>query len=337
MATWALGIDLGGTNIKIAAISESEGILFEETQPTDTATGPEGVVRQLAFMADAIYQRAAETLDTGLFAGVGLGAPGAVDVVKGTLSCAPNLPGWQQSHALRDQLRLRLEEAHGLATTVIIENDANAAAYGEAIFGGGNAFRDFMLVTLGTGVGGGIILDRKLYRGPSGTAGEIGFMIIDFEGESVHAGIRGTIEGMIGKERIVELACSEALGAHRSPRLAELCSLDFSRLSPRHLEKAAREGDAAALRTWERIGSILGVGLANVTALMDIRKFVIGGGIAAAGELIFEPAMMQLHRSTLPSMHDGLEIVPARLGNKAGIYGAAALCFASGKPVASDA
>jgi glucokinase len=90
------------------------------------------------------------------------------------------------------------------------------------------------------------------------------------------------------------------------------------------------------LQTWQRVGTILGVGLANVTALMDIRKFVIGGGIAAAGDLIFEPAMMQLHRSTLPSMHEGLEIVPARLGNKAGIYGAAALCFSSGQPLRGD-
>jgi glucokinase len=335
MASWALGIDLGGTNIKIAVVGELEGILFEDTQPTDTSAGPEGVVRQLAFMADACYQRAVETLDADLFAGVGLGAPGAVDAARGTLSCAPNLPGWQQRYALRDQLRLRLEQAHGIKTSVILENDANAAAYGEAIFGGGNAFRDFMLVTLGTGVGGGIILDRKLYRGPSGTAGEIGFMIIDFEGENVHAGVRGTIEGLIGKERIVEMACSQK--PDLSPRLMELCHRDTDRLSPRHLEQAAKEGDAVALRTWERIGSILGVGLANVTALMDIRKFVIGGGIAAAGELIFKPAMMQLHRSTLPSMHEGLEIVPARLGNKAGIYGAAALCFASGKPVASDA
>lgn len=336
MPSWAIGIDLGGTNIKIAVVDESEGILFEDTQPTDTAAGPDGVVRQLAFLVDALYQRAAETLDTGLFAGIGLGAPGAVDAAKGALSYPPNLPGWGQRYDLRDQLRLRLEQAHGIKAFVIIENDANAAAYGEAIFGGGNAFRDFMLVTLGTGVGGGIILDRKLYRGPFGTAGEIGFMIVDFEGTSVHAGIRGTIEGLIGKERIVEMACSPEMQAERSPRLAELCNRDFSRLSPRHLEQAAKEGDAAALRTWERVGAILGVGLANVTALMDIRKFVIGGGIAAAGELIFEPAMMQLHRSTLPSMHDGLEIVPARLGNKAGIYGAAALCFNAEKSSGLD-
>jgi glucokinase len=333
MAAWAIGIDLGGTNIKSAVVDEADGILFEDSQPTDSAAGPDGIVRQLAFMADAIFQRAAEMFDTGLFAGVGLGAPGAVDVTKGMLSYPPNLPGWER-YPLGERLRARLDEAHGIQTSVLIENDANAAAYGEAIYGGGSAFRDFMLVTLGTGVGGGIILDRKLYRGPSGTAGEIGFMIIDFEGSSVHAGVRGTIESLIGKERIVEMACThEGL----SPRLMELCHHDTERLSPRHLEQAAREGDAVALRTWERIGSILGVGLANVTALMDIRKFVIGGGIAAAGELIFEPAMMQLHRSTLPSMHDGLEIVPARLGNKAGIYGAAALCFSAAQHPGNNA
>lgn len=335
MASWAIGIDLGGTNIKTAVVDEFEGILFEDLQPTDTSSGPEGVIRQLAFAADNLYQRAAETLDTGTFAGIGVGAPGAVDARTGTLSYPPNLPGWG-CYPLRESLRSRLEQAHGIRSVVLVENDANAAAYGEAIFGGGNAFRDFMLVTLGTGVGGGLILDRKLWRGPNGTAGEFGFMIIDFEGPSVHAGVRGTIESLIGKARITEMACSgNAVGAI-SPRLLELCGNDQDRLSPRHLEQAAREGDEMAIRVWQRIGTILGTGLANVTALMDIRKFVIGGGISAAGELIFEPALMQLHRSTLPSMHEGLEIVPARLGNKAGIYGAAALCFNSGQPLGSD-
>ncbi|MBN1929807.1 MAG: ROK family protein [Chlorobiaceae bacterium] len=336
MPSWAIGIDLGGTNIKTAVIDEAAGILFEDAQPTDSAAGPDGVIRQLALLASDLYQQASESLDAGDFAGVGLGAPGAVDAAQGMLSYPPNLPGWGR-YPLRDRLRQRLEEAHGLSVPVLVENDANAAAYGEAVYGGGSAFRDFMLVTLGTGVGGGIILDRKLYRGPTGTAGEIGFMIIDFEGSSVHAGVRGTIESLIGKERIVELACREGGEQGLSPRLMQLCSLNVDGLSPRHLEQAAREGDRFALQIWHRVGEILGVGLANVTALMDIRKFVIGGGISAAGELIFEPALMQLHRSTLPSMHDGLEIVPARLGNKAGMYGAAALCFGSGQPPGSDA
>jgi glucokinase len=335
MPSWAIGIDLGGTNIKTAVVDEAEGIMFEDSQPTDSASGPEGVVRQLALAAADHYQRASEILDTDMFAGIGVGAPGAVDSLRGTLSYPPNLPGWGR-YNLREQLQLRLEESHGLTASVLIENDANAAAYGEAIYGGGNAFRDFMMVTLGTGVGGGIILDRKLYRGPNGTAGEIGFMIIDFEGESVHAGVRGTIESLIGKERIVELACSLIHEPGTSPRLMELCKYDPKRLSPRHLEQAAKEGDAAALQAWQRVGTILGVGLANIVALMDIRKFVIGGGIAAAGQLIFEPALMQMHRSTLPSMHEGLQIVPARLGNKAGICGAAALCFASGQTISRN-
>jgi glucokinase len=335
MASWAIGIDLGGTNIKTAVVDEVAGILFEESQPTEATSGPEGIVRQMALAADTLYQRAAESLDTGLFTGIGVGAPGAVDTKQGTLSYPPNLPGWGR-YPLEARLRSRLEEAHGIQAGVLIENDANAAAYGEALFGGGNAFRDFMLVTLGTGVGGGIILDRKLYRGPNGTAGEIGFMIIDFEGSNVHAGVRGTIESLIGKKRIVEMACSSGAGQGFSPRLEQLCGSDRSRLSPRHLEQAAREGDAFALHIWQRVGTILGTGLANVTALMDIRKFVIGGGIAAVGDLVIGPALMQLHRSTLPSMHEGLEIVPARLGNKAGIYGAAALCFRAGQPVRYD-
>lgn len=328
MPTWAIGIDLGGTNIKAAVVDEEKGILFEDSRPTAASGGPAAVVRQLAFMTAELYRRADEALDTGLFAGIGVGAPGAVDSIRGVLNYPPNLPGWTCC-ALSHDLQHALEEDHGISAQVLLENDANAAAYGEAVFGGGTFFRDFMMITLGTGVGGGIILDRKLYRGPNGTAGEIGFMVIDFEGPSVHAGVRGTIESMIGKARIVELACSLIKEDGASPLLTKLCSNDHSKLSPRHLEKAAEEGDPVAIRTWQRVGSILGVGLANIVALMDIRKFVIGGGISAAGKLIFEPALMQLHRSTLPSMHDGLEIVPARLGNQAGVCGAAALCFAS--------
>lgn len=335
MPSWAIGIDLGGTNIKTVVLDEVRGIVFEDSQPTDAASGPDGIIRQIALIAADHYQRAAESLDAGFFAGFGVGAPGAVDTKRGTLSYPPNLPGWGRV-ALRDELQATLERSHGIAAPFLLENDANAAAYGEALYGGGNAFRDFVLVTLGTGVGGGIILDRKLYRGPNGTAGEIGFMIIDFEGDEVHAGVRGTIESLIGKKRIIGMACGMIDRSSGSRRLAELCGGDVSRLSPRHLEQAALEGDPVAQRVWLRVGSILGVGLANIVALMDIRKFVIGGGIAAAGSLIFEPAMMQLHRSTLPSMHDGLEIVPARLGNKAGMCGAAALCFGTGHPIRSD-
>jgi glucokinase len=247
-------------------------------------------------------------------------------LLKGVLSYPPNLPGWT-IFPLRDELQKCLHEKEGLSIPVFLDNDANVAAFGEAIYGAGREFRDFLLVTLGTGVGGGIVLNRKLYRGPYGTAGEVGFMIIDFDGSTLHAGIRGTIESFIGKKGLVAIARRMIESSPTGSSVGKWCNHDYTKLSPRHLEHAAREGDAVALALWQRVGSILGVGLANVTSLMDIRKFVIGGGIAAAGNLVFDPALDQLKRSTLPSMHEGLELVPALLGNQAGMYGAAALCF----------
>jgi glucokinase len=326
MSRWAIGIDLGGTAIKAAVVSEEKGILADRRIPTDTRSGPAGIVGQLGAIIAELYRVASEMFDSFEFAGVGLGVPGAVDAEKGVLSYPPNLPGWTIV-PLREELQQWLREKENLSLPIILENDANAAAFGEAVYGAGREFRDFLLVTLGTGVGGGIILDRKLYRGPNGTAGEVGFMIIDFEGPTLHAGIRGTIESLIGKKGIVALACKMIEAAPSGSSVGLLCNHDYTKLSPRHLEHAAMDGDAVALAVWQRVGSILGVGLANVTSLMDIRKFVIGGGISAAGNLVFDPAIEQLRRSTLPSMHEGLELVPALLGNKAGIYGAAALCF----------
>ncbi len=326
MSRWALGIDLGGTAIKAAIVDEKHGILTDRRVPTDTASGPEGIVIQLAGIISDLYTLASRTMDPAQCAGIGLGAPGAVNAEKGTLSYPPNLPGWSVV-PLRDNLEHCLKQHKELSIPVFIDNDANAAALGEALYGAGREFRDFLMVTLGTGVGGGIILNRKLYRGSSGTAGEVGFLIIDFEGSSIHSGITGTLESLIGKKSIVELARRMIDASSSGSSVGRFCDNDYTKLSPRHLEHAAIEGDAVSLAVWNRVGSMLGIGLANVVALMDIRKFVIGGGISAAGSLIFDPALDQLRLSTLPSMHDGLELVPALLGNKAGMYGAAALCF----------
>ncbi|MBN1278465.1 MAG: ROK family protein [Chlorobiaceae bacterium] len=327
MSRWAIGIDLGGTAIKAALVSLQRGILLERSVPTETSSGPEGIVAQLAGVIGSIVAETPSGFHIDAFDGIGLGAPGAVDIATGKLSYPPNLPGWT-TFPLRDALVRALEGSLPGSARVFIENDANAAALGEAVYGAGRHFSDFLMVTLGTGVGGGIVLDRKLYRGPNGTAGEIGFMIVDYQGSSVHAGIRGTIEGMLGKEHIVEYARARIKENPESGRmLSGLCMHDFGKLSPRHIERAANEGDPLSLAVWERVGLVLGVGFANVTALMDIRKFVIGGGISAAGTLFFEQARQVLLRSTLPSMHAGIELVPAELGNRAGMHGAAALCF----------
>ncbi|NMW20300.1 MAG: ROK family protein [Chlorobiaceae bacterium] len=326
MSRWAIGLDLGGTAIKAAIVGEKSGIVTDRTIPTDTASGPAGIVAQLAKIIADLYRVASQALDSADCAGIGLGAPGAVNADTGTLSYPPNLPGWTIV-PLRENLQDCLRQEEHLSIPVFIDNDANAAALGEAVYGAGRDFRDFLMVTLGTGVGGGIILNRKLYRGAHGTAGEVGFLIVDFEGSSLHAGIRGTLESLIGKKGIVALARRMIDASPSGSSVGKFCGNDYTKLSPRHLEHAAKEGDEVSLALWNRVGSILGVGLANVVSLMDIRKFVIGGGISAAGNLIFHPALDHLRDSTLLSMHEGVELVPALLGNKAGIYGAAALCF----------
>lgn len=325
---WAIGIDLGGTAVKIALIDRHSGIADHERHATRLDDGPEGVVEQIAALACASYHRGVDRFGPDSFAGVGLGAPGGVDSTRGILSYPPNLPGWTR-YPLRDALRKTLEQKGLSLPALMVDNDANAAALGEAYFGAGQTFSDFMLVTLGTGVGGGIILNRSLYRGSHGTAGEIGFMTIDYRGQSVHAGVRGTLEGLIGKEKIVTLAKERYHEHSRRLWSPQHHGEDLSLLSPRTLEHAAHSGDGIAMSIWREVGSILGVGLAGAVALLDIRKFVIGGGISAVGDLVIVPALDRIRHSTLPSMHDDLEVIRASLGNDAGVYGAAALCFES--------
>ena len=326
MSQWAIGIDFGGTAIKAAVVDKERGILTDRRVFTDTASGPRGIVIQLSAIIADLYREASRKNSAENFVGAGVGAPGAVNSRKGLLSYPPNLPGWSVV-PLRDELQSCLMEREKLSISVTLDNDANVAALGEARYGAGREYNDFLMVTLGTGVGGGIVLDRQLYRGASGTAGEVGFMILDFEGPTIHAGIRGTLESFIGKKGILAIARQMMDATPFGSSAGTLCGNDYSKLSPRHLEEAALAGDEVSIALWHRVGSLLGVGLANVVVLMDIRKFVIGGGISAAGNLILAPALAQVKKSTLPSMHEGLELVPALLGNKAGMYGVAALCF----------
>ncbi|ARM31574.1 ROK family protein [Prosthecochloris sp. HL-130-GSB] len=323
---WALGVDLGGTAVKLAVIEEGGGLVLHERHATVLDKGPEGIVSQIAKLSYGLYRKYTTSSNDSGFCGIGVGVPGAVDKEREVLSYPPNLPGWTR-FPLRSALDSELSKLLGRDAVTVIDNDANAAALGEAFFGAGKECNDFMLVTLGTGVGGGIVLDRSLYRGSHGSAGEIGYMTIDFRGSSHHAGITGTVESLIGKQHIASLGRARYREHARELWNESVHGPELSRLSPRTLEKAARAGDTVAESVWDEVGTVLGVALASVTALVDIRTFLIGGGISAAGDLIVRPAYRQLLRSTLPSMHDDLRIIPASLGNQAGVYGAAALCF----------
>lgn len=325
MEPFAIGVDLGGTAIKAAAVSQSGHILSEIERPTEAEKGPETVIENMLTSIAAVLEDISKVQAHTALQGIGVGVPGVVSLDGGTISYPPNLPGWTVVR-LGERLQTELQRREGLQVPVLVENDANVAALGEAMFGAGQNFSDFVMITLGTGVGGGIILNRKIYRGSTGAAGELGHITIDYQSECIHAGIRGTVEGFIGQRRIVEYA-KALLAKTASPILQDLCAGDWEKLDPKLLCRAAELGDGVALETWQFVGEVLGTALGTVVSLLDIRKFIVGGGVSGAGEFILKPARAQLRRFTLASMHEGLEIIAAQLGNRAGVMGAAALCW----------
>lgn len=325
MEHFAIGVDLGGTAIKVASVSVSGNILLEHKLPTEAAKGPETVIENILAGICTVLNETLKMHARDLLSGVGIGVPGVVSLDGGTISYPPNLPGWTVVR-LGDILRTELERRKKLMLPIFVENDANVAALGESTFGAGRQFSDFVMITLGTGVGGGIIINNKIYRGVTGAAGELGHMTIDYRSERIHAGIRGSLEGLIGQQRIVDYAKSLMADAP-SKILHELCDGDLSCLDARLLSEAAQRGDSIALETWRFVGEALGAGLGTIVSVLDIRKFVVGGGVSGAGDFILKPAREALYRYTLKSMHEGLEILQAKLGNRAGVMGAAALCF----------
>ncbi|MCS6988886.1 MAG: ROK family protein [Chloroherpetonaceae bacterium] len=320
MPEFAIGVDVGATFIKFALVSRSGEMLAEARELTEGEKGKAIVVRNvLKGVATLLDGR-----DRADLLGVGIGVPGVVGY-DGVIKTLTNVPDWENVH-LAALAQAEMRRAFGFAPPIYVENDANLAALGESEFGAGKAFRDFVMITLGTGVGGGIILNKKIFRGSTGGAGEIGHVTINYDGETVHAGIRGTIEGLIGHRQITAYARA-LLSQSPSKIIGELCDGDLSKLDPERLTEAAKRGDEVALRVWRYVGEVLGAGIGTLVSILDARKFVVGGGVAGAGEFLLKPTLEQAQRFTLAAMREGLEILPATLGNRAGVMGAAALCF----------
>lgn len=211
-----------------------------------------------------------------------------------------------------------LEERTGLP--VVIDNDANAATYAEWLYGAGRDGVNVIMVTLGTGVGGGLILDGKLYRGSQLGAGEIGQMTLDPQGVPGHYGNFGALEKHVGNNQIAERA-GQLYREAGLTRSAEACT-------PLALQNGADGGDEIARRVWEEIGLHLGITLCDIVWLLNPDRIVIGGGVAKAGEYVFGPIRKTIAERTMKIFHEKLEIVPAALGNDAGIIGSAALALA---------
>lgn len=295
MERCAIGIDLGGTKINGGLVDQSGQILTTLRRPTPVQDGPAGVLQAIKEMTAQLLKQAGSSQ----VVGIGLGIPGVLDREAGRVIFSPNLV-WHNVPVL-DTFR-----EFGLP--VDMDNDVRCHALGEMHFGAGRGFRDFLLVTLGTGIGAGIVLNGELYRGGSGMAGEIGHIPLRPGGPVCGCGKRGCFEAL----------CS---GKNIGRRAREAGIADSSRT----LFEKAGAGDPAARELVDQVVYDLALGLAAYVNLLNPRRIIVGGGVAAAGDLLFEPLRRYVDAETMPGIKGTYDIVPARFGTEAGVIGAASL------------
>lgn len=306
MGQVVIGVDLGGTNLRAALLSADGAILDKRKEATCAADGWKKVVARLV---DNIIQQRETAEQRGLrVMAVGVGAPGVIRMDKGIVVKSPNFPDW-------NNLPLRDELEKALHIPVAIENDANAAALGEQWRGAGCGIDSMILLTLGTGVGGGIVLNNKIWQGADGMAGEVGHMTLIPDGRPCGCGNTGCLE-MYASARGIVQSYREALGTTETTQASEITSETVYR--------AARNGDPVALRVMKGMGRLLGIGIANLINIFNPQMIVLGGGVRDAWDLFIGATHEEIMRRAFQVPAERTMIVPSLLGDDAGMIGAAA-------------
>jgi glucokinase len=302
----AIGIDFGGTSVKLGVVQGGGLVDRMESLPTLSYESGGALLASILLSVDLLRARHPEV------SAVGAGLPGIVDSRYGIVHHLTNVPGWEE-------VPLREIIAAHTGLPAVIENDANAMTYAEWKFGAGRGRENVVCVTLGTGVGGGLILGGRLYRGSTLGAGEIGNMTIDYRGVPGPYGNHGALEKYVGNQQIARRAAARYEATEQPRELAEC--------TPFLLAQAALAGDEVAMQLWEETGVMLGAALADIVWLLNPDAIVLGGGVANAGELVFAPIRRTLRERTSIVFHQHLEILPAELGQDAGLIGCGALAI----------
>lgn len=303
----AIGIDVGGTKVAGMLVSE-DGTVLERRVADSPAQDVDEIMA-------TIHSVAAGLREAGDAVAIGIGAAGMVDFEAGAMRWAPNL-AWSEV-AIRDLVA----ERAGLPT--LVDNDANCAAWGEHRFGAGRDFAHLLCVTVGTGIGGGLILDGRLYRGAHGFAAEIGHIVVEPGGPPCGCGNQGCWE-QVASGRALDRLGTEAAALHPDGAIARAAAGE--RVTGRHVTAAARAGDAIAADIFEQVGERLGEGIAGLVNVLDPQAVVVGGGVAVEGDLLLEPARKRFLETVEAAAHrPEVPILAAALGNEAGAIGAADL------------
>lgn len=314
MTTLAVGVDLGGTNLRAGLVDRDGRVLARSSVETGANATAEVVVAKIAGLVAELKSKA-----EGHVVAVGCGVPGIVDAVSGVVHRSPNLPEWNEV-PVRDLI------AQALQLPLALDNDANMHALGEARFGAGKGHRNMVLLTLGSGIGGGLILNGEIFHGDCGFAGEVGHLIIEPDGLPCGCGGRGCWELFAGS-RAFRIA-AERLPAKERDQLLAAAGVAIDELTPALMASLADERNATAIKLWEGYGRTLGTGIASLLNVLGVETFVIGGGIARSYDLFISEARSAALAHTYAWHADHLLITKAILGDDAGIVGAAAQALA---------
>lgn len=302
-----IGVDLGGTNLRTALLDHNGRILGKSKEATHASQGRDKVVARLIENIKAIRDSGGNK-GRGLIA-VGVGAPGVIHAEKGIVVKSPNFPDWNKF-----PLRSELESALGIP--VVVENDANAAALGEQWLGAGRGVRSMLFITLGTGVGGGIILDNRIWHGADGMAGEVGHITLVPDGRKCGCGNTGCLETYASAPGIVK-SYWEALGKSGEDTTGK-------EITSQEIYQAARSGDRLSIHVMREMGRYLGMGIANLINIFNPEMIVIGGGVMEAWPLFIDYAREEIRRRAFEYPAERTKIVQSALGDDAGVVGAAA-------------
>jgi len=314
-----IGCDLGGTNLRAAIVDIETGNVFQQKNiPTLAREGHDAVMKRMADLFLELIQSAGMVRDE--IGGIGIGVPGVLDLEKGEVLFLPNLPGTWPHVPLGDTIT----KFTGLPTLLL--NDVRAITYGEWRFGAGSGVDTVAVFAIGTGIGGGLILNGKLHLGIGGTAGELGHMSIDFNGPRCGCGNYGCVETYASGPAIAAMGM-KAVSQGLTTRIADLSQYDLNRITTVLIARAAHEGDEIAKNIYEKAGFALGVAAANICVAIGPRRIVLGGGVSQAGDLLLEPMRRTMRERVSVMPIEQVEVVQSRLGDNAGVIGVA--CWAA--------
>ncbi len=308
-----LAVDLGGTKMVIALVSPDGRIPRRLDLTTSATEGHKVVIERMFSGIDSLLGKSG--LSREQLRAISIAAAGIIDMDGGMITGAPNLPDWKDI-----PLKRIVAERYGMDTFLV--NDADAAILGEHRFGAGEGQNNLVLLTLGTGIGGGIIIDGKLYTGSSGGGAELGHMVIKEDGPECGCGNNGCLESLASGTAIAREA-KKRIGKGEKSSLNELVHGRPDDITAETVHQAAQEGDSLALEVIGEAAHYLGIGVLNLVQIFNPEMVILGGSVAQMGDLLFEPVRKMVKEKAFPLMAKSVQIVPARLGNDAGVIGAA--------------